>query len=484
MKRLSDILQGIEPVKIIGRENIPIGQITFDSREVKEKCLFIATRGTQVDGHDFIDKTIAQGADAVLCENLPARNHGNITYIQVEDAKKALGTAASNYYDNPSGKIKLVGVTGTNGKTTVVTLLYNLFQKLGYKSGLLSTVENLIDGTIVDATHTTPDAIQINRLLNDMAVKGCEFCFMEVSSHAIHQQRIAGLTFRGGIFTNITHDHLDYHHTFREYLEAKKMFFDHLPETAFALSNTDDKNGRVMLQNTRAGKKTYSLRSISDYKLRIMENHFDGMLLSIGGHELWTKFAGLFNAYNVLAVYGCALELGQPEQEVLKNISLLDPVRGRLEYFKNENGVTGIIDYAHTPDALLNVLNTINQIRNGSKQLITVIGAGGNRDKAKRPDMAKVSVINSTKVILTSDNPRDEDPEEIINDMRKGVPAEYTARVIAIANRKEAIHTACMLAQQGDIVLVAGKGHETYQEVKGTRYPFDDKEILQACLNL
>ena len=483
MKVLSDILKFISTIQVIGNTEVPFTHIIFDSRNVDLGCLFVAVKGTQVDGHEFIDKAIDNGAKAIVCEEVPKNLNKDVVYIQVNDSSVALGEIASAYYDHPSSQLKLVGVTGTNGKTTTVTLLYQLVKKLGYKTGLLSTVRNYIDEEIIEATHTTPDAAQMNKLMRQMVDAGCEYCFMEVSSHAIDQNRIAGLEFEGALFTNITHDHLDYHKTFAEYIKAKKKFFDDLKPESFALVNTDDKNGSVMVQNTKAKVKNYAVRSAADFKAKIIESHFEGSMLNIDNVDVWTYFVGRFNAYNLLAVYSCALMLGFEKNEVLTALSELKPVEGRFETLRSQNGITAIVDYAHTPDALLNVLNAINQIRNDDQELITVVGAGGDRDKTKRPEMAKIASENSGKVILTSDNPRSEEPNTIIEDMKNGIPVELKKKVLAIVDRKEAIRTACLLAQKGDIILIAGKGHETYQEIKGVKHHFDDREIVQQNFN-
>jgi UDP-N-acetylmuramoyl-L-alanyl-D-glutamate--2,6-diaminopimelate ligase len=482
MRLLTDILYKAGLEEIIGTTNVAVASITFDSRKVKKDSLFIAVRGTAVDGHNFIDAAIEAGAIAIVCEEIPAHKHENTTYVRVKDSHYALGIIASNFYDNPSQKLKLVGVTGTNGKTTTVTLLYNLFKSLGYTVGLLSTVKNKIQNEEVAATHTTPDAIALNELLGKMVEKGCQYAFMEVSSHAVVQHRVSGITFAGGVFTNITHDHLDYHKTFDEYIRAKKMFFDHLPEEAFALTNKDDANGKVMLQNTKASKVSYALKSPADHKCRIIENHLNGLLLNIDGKEVWVKLIGAFNAYNVLAVYSAAVLLKQDPVNILTALSTLNAVEGRFQYLKSEHGVIGIVDYAHTPDALKNVLETIKGIRTGSEQVITLVGCGGDRDAAKRPVMAKIACQFSNKVILTSDNPRSEDPEEILNQMQKGIDPVDMKKTLRISDRREAIRTACSLAKPGDIILVAGKGHEKYQEIKGTKHPFDDYEILKETL--
>ena len=483
MKVLSDILKSVKVTQVIGNTEMPVTDIVFDSRKVQLACLFVAVKGTQTDGHDFIEQAIKKGAKAIVCEKLPVQKSDEIVFIKLDNSAKALGQLASAFYDNPSSKLKLVGVTGTNGKTTTVTLLYNLFKKLGYKVGLLSTVRNYIDDKVIDASHTTPDAVQINNLMRRMADYGCEYCFMEVSSHAIDQHRIAGLDFAGALFTNITHDHLDYHKTFAEYINTKKRFFDDLKPESFALINTDDKNGRVMVQNTKAKVKNYAVRSVADFKAKIIESHFEGSMLNIDNVDVWTYFVGRFNAYNILAVYASAVMLGFDKNEILTALSEMKPVEGRFETLRSLNGITAIVDYAHTPDALLNVLNAINQIRNDDQELITVVGAGGDRDKTKRPEMAKIASVNSDKVILTSDNPRSENPNAIIDDMKAGVDAENKKKVLSIVDRKEGIRTACLLAKQGDIILIAGKGHETYQEINGVKQDFDDREVIKQIFN-
>ncbi|HXU27798.1 MAG TPA: UDP-N-acetylmuramoyl-L-alanyl-D-glutamate--2,6-diaminopimelate ligase [Bacteroidia bacterium] len=482
MRLLTDILYKAGLEEIIGTTNVAVSSITFDSRKVKKDSLFIAVRGTAVDGHNFITQAIETGAIAIVCEELPTTQLENITYVKVKNANYALGIIAANFYDNPSQKLKLVGVTGTNGKTTTVTLLYNLFKSLGYTVGLLSTVKNKINNEELIATHTTPDAISLNELLNKMLEKGCQYVFMEVSSHAIVQHRVTGITFAGGVFTNITHDHLDYHKTFDEYIKAKKTFFDNLPEEAFALTNKDDANGMVMLQNTKATRVTYALKSPADHKCRIVENHLNGLLLNIDNKEVWVKLIGMFNAYNVLAVYSVAVLLKQDATNILTALSTLNSVEGRFQYLKSETGIIGIVDYAHTPDALKNVLETIKGIRTGNEQVITLAGCGGDRDATKRPIMAKIACQFSNKVILTSDNPRSEDPEEILNQMQKGIDPVDAKKTLRITDRKEAIKTACSLAKPGDIILIAGKGHEKYQEIKGVKHPFDDFEILKETL--
>lgn len=484
MKLLKDILYKAGIIEVIGSTNVAITALTFDSRKIEKDSLFIAIKGTQNDGHAYINDVISKGSIGILCEEFPSEINDKVTYVKVKDTSAALGIIASNFYDNPSEKLKLVGVTGTNGKTTTVTLLFNLFKKLGYKVGLLSTVKNQINNDVQVATHTTPDAIQLNALLKQMVDKGCTHCFMEVSSHAVVQNRIAGLVFAGGVFTNITHDHLDYHVTFDEYIKAKKRFFDLLGNTAFALTNKDDANGDVMLQNTRAIKKTYSLRSMADFKCKVVENQFSGLLLNIDNQEVWSKLIGSFNAYNLLAVYATAILLKEDKTNVLTTLSSLTSVEGRFQYIRTDEGVIGIVDYAHTPDALVNVLKTIMDIRTGNEQVITVVGCGGDRDAAKRPMMAKIACDLSNKVILTSDNPRSEDPEEIIRQMQKGVDAVNNKKTISITDRSEAIKTACSYAKPGDIILVAGKGHEKYQEIKGVKHDFDDMQVLQENLKL
>ena len=441
--------------------------------------MFIATVGVTVDGHNFIDKAIELGAIAVVCETLPSSLNENVTYIKVLNSSEALGFIACNFYDNPSEKLKLVGVTGTNGKTTTVTLLFNLFRGLGYNVGLLSTVENKINNTIIPSTHTTPDALSLNELLNQMVDEGCQYAFMEVSSHAVVQHRITGLKFTGGAFTNITHDHLDYHKTFDEYIKAKKLFFDNLSDDAFALTNKDDKNGLVMLQNTKAKKVTYALKSIADYKCRVMENHLNGLLLNIDNQEVWIKLIGSFNAYNALVVYSISQLLKQDKVQVLTTLSNLNSVEGRFQYVKSKNGIIAIVDYAHTPDALKNVLETIKDIRTGNEQVVTVVGCGGDRDSAKRPIMARIACEYSNKTILTSDNPRSENPEEILNQMQSGLSPVEMKNALRISDRKEAIRTAVAFAKEGDILLIAGKGHEKYQEINGVKHHFDDFEIIK-----
>jgi UDP-N-acetylmuramoyl-L-alanyl-D-glutamate--2,6-diaminopimelate ligase len=462
-----------------GPDNAAISSITSDSRNVQKDSLFFAIPGLQTDGHQYIANAIEKGASAVVCENLPKTVPGNICFVVVEDSSKAMGEMASAYYDFPSAKLKLVGVTGTNGKTTSVFLLYRLFRDMGHKVGLISTVKYMIHNQELEATHTTPDSISLNKLLSQMVREGCEYCFMEVSSHAVNQKRIAGLNYTGGVFTNITHDHLDYHKTFDDYLAAKKSFFDQLDENAFALVNIDDKRGRVMVQNTKARVKTYSMLAMAEFKVRTIESHFDGMMLQMDNKEVWSRLIGEFNAYNLAAIYGTAVLLGKNPNDILPLLSTYQSVDGRFEYLKSADGALAIIDYAHTPDALSNVLKTIQQLRQPGGQVITLVGAGGNRDKTKRPVMAKVAVTNSDKLILTSDNPRNENPDDILADMMAGVDENDKWRVLVITNRKEAIKTACTLLSAGDILLVAGKGHETYQEINGVRTHFSDKEEVQ-----
>ena len=478
MRLLSDIIKGLSFTELQGSADVNISAVVFDSRKVVPGCLFVAVRGTVVDGHNYIEQAIKDGAAAIICEELPGHTATEVDFLMVADSAAALGIVSANFYDNPSAKLKLVGVTGTNGKTTVATLLYQLFRDLGYKCGLLSTVENQINGKVIPSTHTTPDQVELNRLLDEMVDLGCDYCFMEVSSHAVAQHRITGLSFIGAIFTNLTHDHLDYHKTFDNYLKAKKAFFDSLPKNAFALTNSDDRNGNVMLQNTKAHKKSYGLKTMADFKAKILENQFGGLLLNIDSEDVWFKMVGSFNAYNLLAVYAAAMLLDQDKSKVLTSLSKLSGAEGRFDYIVGPNKVIGIVDYAHTPDAVQNVLSTIHDIRKGNEKVITVIGCGGDRDKTKRPVMAKVACEWSDKVILTADNPRTEDPAEIIKDMEQGVDAAFKRMTVSIIDRREAIKTACMLAQPGDIILLAGKGHEKYQEIKGVKNHFDDKEEL------
>lgn len=482
MKNLQDILYGVKLLETHGVTNLDVSVIEFDSRKVSDSAVFVATKGVQVDGHSFIDKALSQGAVAIVCEDLPAELKSGITYVKVKDSHEALGIMASNYFGQPSKNLKLIGITGTNGKTTTTTLAHDLFLGLGYPAGLISTVVNKINREEIPSTHTTPNPIALNELLSEMVIAGCEFCFMEVSSHAIHQKRIAGLEFDIAAFSNISHDHLDYHKTFKEYIHAKKKFFDDLTSAATAITNIDDPNGLVMTQNTKAKVKTLALRTLADYKVKVLENTFSGLVLSINNQDLWTNLIGGFNAYNVLTVYAIAVELGLDEVEVLTGISKLKSVEGRFEYFKSDQNVIGIVDYAHTPDALENVLSTIQSVRTRNEQVLTVVGCGGDRDKTKRPLMAGIACEYSDKVILTSDNPRTENPEAIIQEMQAGVPIEKSARAMSISNRAEAIKVACSLAQSGDIILVAGKGHEKYQEINGERFPFDDFETLQQTL--
>lgn len=479
--KLKEILVNCNLLEIEGNKDIDILDLTFDSRKVGENSLFFAIKGTQVDGHDYIDKAVAQGAKAIVCEKMPKTKADNTTYIQVDNSAYVLGVAASNFFGNPSKELKLVGVTGTNGKTTIATLLYRLFTDAGYSCGLLSTIENIVSREVIPSTHTTPDPLELNALLQKMVESGCEYAFMEVSSHSVDQDRIAGLHFAGGIFTNLTHDHLDYHKTMANYRNAKKKFFDNLPDTAFALTNLDDKNGAVMLQNTRAKKLSYALKHDADFKGVVMESHFDGMLLKVNGVEVFTQLVGGFNASNLLAIYGAASALGFDKNELLVEISKLHGANGRFDMVRSENGIVGIVDYAHTPDALENVLSTINDVRRHNETLITVVGCGGNRDTTKRPEMAAVAVKLSDRVILTSDNPRNEDPDEIIRQMKAGIAAEDSHKVLSITNRHEAIRTAVALAKKGDIILVAGKGHENYQEINGVKNHFDDKEVLSEA---
>ena len=479
--KIKEILANCNLMEIEGDKDIDILDMTFDSRKVKDGSLFFAVRGTQVDGHDYIDKAVAQGAKAIVCEKMPKTKTDGVTYIQVVNSAYVLGVAASNFFGNPSRELRLVGVTGTNGKTTIATLLYRLFTDAGYSCGLLSTIENIISREVIPSTHTTPDPLELNALLQKMVECGCEYAFMEVSSHSVDQDRIAGLHFAGGIFTNLTHDHLDYHKTMANYRNAKKKFFDNLPDTAFALTNLDDKNGAVMLQNTRAKKLSYALKHDADFKGVVMESHFDGMLLKVNGVEVFTQLVGGFNASNLLAIYGAAIALGFNKDELLVEISKLHGANGRFDMVHSESGIVGIVDYAHTPDALENVLETINEVRRHKETLITVVGCGGNRDTTKRPEMAAVAVKLSDRVILTSDNPRNEDPDEIIRQMKAGIAVEDSHKVLSITNRHEAIRTAVALAKKGDIILVAGKGHENYQEINGIKNHFDDKEELSEA---
>ena len=460
-----------------------VHQLVFDSRKIESNDVFIAQKGVAVDGHLFIDKAISLGATTIVCETLPEVKKEGVTFVQVEDANLALAIMAANFYDNPSHKIPLIGITGTNGKTTIASLLYQLFKKAGYKVGLLSTVIIKVDETDFKATHTTPDSVSINKYLNAMIDAGVDYCFMEVSSHGIHQKRIAGLSFAGGIFTNLSHDHLDYHKTLAEYRDVKKQFFDTLPTGAFALTNIDDKNGSFMLQNTKARKKTYALKTVADYKSKIIEKQLSGTLINVAGTEVWTKLIGVFNMYNLTAIIATAELLSLDRLEVLTIVSQLESVSGRFEYVVSNDGVTAIVDYAHTPDALKNVLETINDIRTGNENVLTVVGCGGDRDKVKRPKMAHIATQLSTQVIFTSDNPRTENPETILEEMESGVLPENEQKTVTISNRKQAIKTACKLAKTGDIILIAGKGHENYQEINGVRTHFDDLEEVRNCFN-
>lgn len=480
---LNEVIRDIRPTLIKGRTDVEITGVSIDSRRTEAGHLFVAIKGTQTDGHAFISKAVEKGAKAVLCEAMPETTDDDVTYITVPSTEDAVGSVATIFNGEPSRKLKLVGVTGTNGKTTIATLLYNMFRKMGYKCGLLSTVCNYIEDEMLPTTHTTPDAIELNTLLGRMVDAGCQYVFMECSSHAIAQKRIGGLNFAGGIFTNLTRDHLDYHKTFDNYRDAKKAFFDNLPKGAFAITNADDKNGMIMVQNTKATVKTYSTRSMADFKAKILECHFSGMYLEINGREVGVQFIGKFNVSNLLAVYGTAVMLGLPADETLVAMSTLKSVSGRLDPVHSPEGYTAIVDYAHTPDALENVLKAIHEVLNGKGHVITVCGAGGNRDKGKRPIMAQEAAKQSDKVIITSDNPRFEEPQEIINDMLAGLSPQQMKKVISMTDRKEAIKTACMLAQKGDVILVAGKGHENYQEIKGVKHHFDDKEILHEIFD-
>ncbi|MFK7747137.1 MAG: UDP-N-acetylmuramoyl-L-alanyl-D-glutamate--2,6-diaminopimelate ligase [Kordia sp.] len=483
MKKLKDILYKVQIEAVTGDTNITVRELVFDSRKVQLNDVFVAIKGYEFDGHSYIDAAIKSGAIAVICDEIPEKIVNGVTYIQVDNGSSALAIMASNFYGNPSENLKLIGVTGTNGKTTIATLLYQLFKKAGYKVGLLSTVKVLVDETEYKATHTTPDSLTINNYLEKMNHEGVEYCFMEVSSHGIHQKRTAGLVFQGGIFTNLTHDHLDYHDTFAEYRDVKKNFFDELPKEAFCLVNIDDKNGLVMMQNTKAKKHTYALKTYADYRAQILENRLAGLLLKINDNEVWTKLIGNFNAYNLLSIYATAELLGLEEIEILRLMSELESVSGRFEYFISKNKVTTIVDYAHTPDALKNVLQTINSIRTGNEQLITVVGCGGDRDVTKRPKMGNIASELSTKAIFTSDNPRSEDPMEIIEAIEKGVAPQNYKKTLSITDRKQAIKTACQMANENDIILIAGKGHEAYQEVNGKRSNFDDYKIAKEILD-
>ena len=478
--KLSELLKYIKPIAIIGNAEVDITGVNIDSRKIEKGHLFVAIKGTQTDGHRFIPKALELGAVAVLCEDLPEEPNSAVTYVQVASTEAAVGPVATVFYGEPSQHLKLVGVTGTNGKTTIATLLYNMFRKFGHKCGLLSTVCNYIEGEAIPADHTTPDPIELNKLLHQMVEAGCEYAFMECSSHAIAQQRIGGLKFAGGLFTNLTRDHLDYHKTFENYRDAKKAFFDGLSKEAFAITNVDDKNGCVMVQNCKAQVKTYSVQRMADFRARIIECHFEGMYLEINGQEVGVQFIGKFNVSNLLAVYGAAVMLGKKPEDILVVLSTLKSVAGRLEPIRSEEGVTAVVDYAHTPDALENVLNAIHEVMEGKQgKIITVCGAGGNRDKGKRPLMAQEAVKQSDRVIITSDNPRFEEPQDIINDMLAGLDQKQMKKVVSIVDRKEAIRTACMMAEKGDVILIAGKGHEDYQEIKGVKHHFDDREVVR-----
>lgn len=479
---LNKIVKDIKVVQLRGDAAVQIDGIAFDSREVNANYLFVAIGGLHVDGHDFIEMAVGKGSVAVVCEKIPESASEQVTWILVENSARALGLVASAFYNYPSKQLKLVGITGTNGKTTIATLLYKLFMQLGYKAGLLSTIVNKINEKEIPSTHTTPDALSIQKLLSEMVDAGCEYAFMEVSSHALVQERTAGIEFAGAVFTNITRDHLDYHKTFQEYIRAKKLLFDQLPEAAFALVNADDKNANVMLQNTKANQYRFALRTPAYFKGMLLENELEGLKMRLGNQELYSLLVGSFNASNLLAIYGTAILLGQNEEVVLSAISALHGAEGRFDVIRSNAGITGIVDYAHTPDALKNVLETIQDVRTGQEQVITVVGAGGDRDKGKRPLMAAVSATYSNRVILTSDNPRSEDPEQILKDMEAGLDPVQKRKTLVISNRKEAIKTAVSLAQKGDVILVAGKGHEKYQEIKGVKYPFDDKQILKELL--
>lgn len=483
--KLSELIRNIQYTQLIlPKEEVNITGVNIDSRLVKEGEMFIAMRGTQVDGHKFIAAAEENGAAAIICETMPEKLHPEKAYIKIANAQSICGQIATTFYGNPTEKLKLVGVTGTNGKTTIATLLYELFMEMGHKCGLLSTVCNYINGVAYPSTHTTPDAVSLNRLLGKMADEGCEYAFMEVSSHALAQERVGGLTFAGGIFTNLTRDHIDFHETMENYLKSKKSFFDLLPRDAFAITNLDDKNGPIMVQNTRADIKKYSTRTLGDYKGRIVETHLDGMILEFNNREFSTLLTGRFNVSNLLAIFGTAVELGKEPEEVLRVLSTLKPVSGRFEAIHSTEGISAIVDYAHTPDAIKNVLATVNEVLRGRGNIITVVGAGGNRDKGKRPIMAQEAVKGSNKVIITSDNPRFEEPQDIINDMLAGLDEVQKKNVICITDRKEAIKTACALAQKGDVVVIAGKGHENYQDIKGVKHHFDDKEVVKEIFNL
>ena len=482
--KLSELLKNVKPLSVVGDVETEIGGVKIDSRQIRPGYLFVAMKGTQVDGHQFIQKAVELGATAVLCEDMPAIPAEGVTYVQVASTEDAVGPVATLFHGDPTSHLKLVGVTGTNGKTTIATLLYNMFRKFGHKCGLLSTVCNYIEDEAVPASHTTPDAIELNELLERMMKAGCEYVFMECSSHAIAQKRIGGLRFAGGMFTNLTRDHLDYHKTFENYRDAKKAFFDELPKDAFAITNADDKNGMVMVQNTKAQVKTYSTRTMADFRARIIECHFEGMYLEIDGREVGVQFIGKFNVSNLLCVYGAAIMLGKQPEDILVILSTLKSVNGRLDPIRSPEGYTAVVDYAHTPDALENVLNAIHEVLDGKGKVITVCGAGGNRDKGKRPLMAQEAVKQSDRVIITSDNPRFEEPQDIINDMLAGLDQKQMKKVISIADRREAIRTACMMAEKGDVILIAGKGHEDYQEIKGVKHHFDDREVVREIFSL
>ena len=484
MKSLKEILYKVSITAVYGDINTVVTHISFDSRNLREGGVFVAQKGLSFNGHDYIEMAIHSGAVAIICEELPVKKSEKITYVTVQDSDESLAIIASNFYDNPSSKLQLVGITGTNGKTTVASLLYELFKRAGYKTGLISTVKILVDTQEFEATHTTPDPVKINDYLNQMVLSGVDYCFMEVSSHGIHQKRTEGLQYCGGVFTNLSHDHLDYHNSFAAYRDVKKSFFDALPKTSFALTNLDDKNGNLMLQNTKAKKRTYAIKTLADYKARILEKSFSGTLLSINGNEVWTKLIGNFNAYNLLAILGAAQELGLDEIKILTIISQLESVNGRFESIVSENGIIAIIDYAHTPDALKNVLNTINDIKSDNKKLTTVVGCGGNRDSTKRPKMAQIASQLSTQAIFTSDNPREENPQTILNEMEAGVSNQNIDKILIINDRRQAIKTACKFSNTGDVLLIAGKGHENYQEIDGERIHFDDLEEVKNCFNL
>jgi UDP-N-acetylmuramoyl-L-alanyl-D-glutamate--2,6-diaminopimelate ligase len=484
VKTIAQLISNISTKQVTGNTAATVRHLTYDSRQAGEGSLFFAIRGTQADGHSFIPGVIGKGTTAIVCETLPDAPDPSVTWIVVNNSGEAMAYIAAEFYDHPSRRLKLTAITGTNGKTTVATLLFNLFRSFGHHAGLLSTVQNQVDDEVIPSTHTTPDSIRINELLDMMVNRGCEYCFMEASSHAIDQHRITGLHFAGTVFNNITHDHLDYHKTFDNYIKAKKKLFDDVNEDAFALTNKDDRNGMVMLQNTKATRYTYSLNAMADFRARIIESDFNGMLLNMDGEEAWFRLVGNFNAYNLLAVYSAAFLLGKPKKEIITHLSNIGSVKGRFDYIRSRNGIIGIVDYAHTPDALKNVLATINEIRTTNEQLITVVGCGGNRDAFKRPVMADVATDLSTKVIFTSDNPRDEDPEMILNEMQAGVKPLHFKKTLRISDRREAIKTAVSMAGKGDIILVAGKGHENYQEIRGVKHPFDDREVLQEMFKV